>query len=875
LFAFLFILWTIVPARGQALREDADTFFELRIRPILAGICFKCHGGNKVSHGLRVDSREALLKGGKSGPAIVPGNGEKSLLIQAIRRSHETIKMPPDKPLPEAAVADFTRWVEQGAAWPAKTETWTVAKEHHWAFEPIRPVAPPPDPSGWSNNAIDRFILAKLREQGLKPVASADKRTLIRRVYFDLIGLPPTPEQVADFLADNSPEAFAKVVDELLASPHYGERWGRHWMDVARYADTAGDNADYPIPEVHLYRDYIIDSFNADKPYDQFVQEQIAGDILAKQGPREKYGERLVATGFLALSRRYATGPYEFWHLTLEDSIETTGRAFLGLTLRCARCHDHKFDPISQQDYYAFYGIFASTQYPWPGAEEFASKKEPRQHFVALAPPAEAAPCLAAYQRQIHDLEAEIQHAEKEDPLARRVADLNRQMEAKSKQIKELEKSKSQPKSAAADSSPGSSASSLSEKPDGTALRTDLARLQKQRDQANGQLQAKLNPLRDRLWSLRRPGLPPDVPGAYAVQEGEPNDAYVQIRGEIDQHGPVAKRNVPQYLSGGKSLSIPKGTSGRLQLAEWLTSRENPLTARVMVNRIWQHHFGKGIAPTPSNFGLRGEPPTHPELLDWLANEFRGDPSPKRDRGAATGSEPRASASDTAWSIKRIHRLILLSKTYQLSTSSDQIDAANDPGNRCYWRFDRRRLDAESLRDSLLAVSGNLDLKHPGPQPFPPIEKWERWTQHNPFKEIYPTHHRSVFLMTQRFQRHPYLALFDGPDTNTTTDRRSDSTVPLQALFLMNDPFMSEQAEGFARRLITASRDVRQRIELAHQFAWSRPANPEEMERSLRYLKQYEDGLTHAAVSGDRRELETWTTYARILLSANEFVYLD
>jgi hypothetical protein len=333
----------------------------------------------------------------------------------------------------------------------------------------------------------------------------------------------------------------------------------------------------------------------------------------------------------------------------------------------------------------------------------------------------------------------------------------------------------------------------------------------------------------------------------------------VQIRGDIDQHGSIVKRNVPQYLSGGQSLRIPEGASGRLQLAQWLTQPDNPLTARVMVNRIWQHHFGKGIVPTPSNFGLRGEAPTHPELLDWLAAEFMGE-SPKREQGS--------------WSIKKIHRLILLSKTYQLASSPDASNAAIDPGNRWYWRFDRRRLDAEALRDALLAVSGTLDLRRPAGHPFPPIDKWG-WTQHNPFKDVYPTHHRSVYLMTQRFQRHPYLALFDGPDTNTTTGRRTSSTVPLQALFMMNDPFMTEQAEGFARRLMAAATDFRQRIDLAHQLAWSRPAQPEEIKRSLRYLRQYQDELARTGVPSDRLELETWTSYARIMLSANEFVYVE
>ncbi|TMQ32312.1 MAG: DUF1549 domain-containing protein [Planctomycetota bacterium] len=314
--------------------------------------------------------------------------------------------MPPDRQLSATVIADFVAWIRQGAPWPEAAKK--LQASAHWAFEPVKAVEPPADPSGWAEQPIDRFIAAGLRGHGLAPVAAAERRTLLRRVYFDLVGLPPTPAELNAFLADHSSDALAKIVDRLLASPLYGERWGRHWMDVVRYADTAGDNADYPIPEVRLYRDYIIDAFNRDKPFDQFVQEQVAGDILARQGPRDTYAERVIATGFLALSRRYATAPYELWHLTLEDTIDTTGRAFLGLSLRCARCHDHKFDPVTRKDYYALYGIFASTEFPWAGAEEFASMKKPREHFVPLVAPEQAASQITAYQAKIKQLDAEI-----------------------------------------------------------------------------------------------------------------------------------------------------------------------------------------------------------------------------------------------------------------------------------------------------------------------------------------------------------------------------------------------------------------------------------------------------------------------------------
>ena len=369
-------------------REPAGTAeerFELEIRPVLTRTCFPCHGGKKTSGGLRVDSREALLKGGEGGPSIVPGRPDQSLLLRAIRHDDETLKMPPSKRLPEETVAAFTRWVKEGANWPAQLDKNDAGAgfhaDRHWAFQPIKSVKPPADPTGWSSHPVDRFLAAKYRIAGVKPVADADRRTLLRRVTFDLIGLPPTPEEIESFLSDERPDAFARVVERLLASPHYGERWGRHWMDVVRYADTAGDNADYPVPEAARYRDYIIDSFNADKPYDQFVREQLAGDILARQGPAREAAEKIVATGFLALSRRYATAPFELWHLTLEDTIDTTGRAFLGLTLRCARCHDHKFDPVTQRDYYALYGIFASTRFPYAGSEEFVIQEVPAVGF--------------------------------------------------------------------------------------------------------------------------------------------------------------------------------------------------------------------------------------------------------------------------------------------------------------------------------------------------------------------------------------------------------------------------------------------------------------------------------------------------------------
>jgi hypothetical protein len=437
--------------------------------------------------------------------------------------------------------------------------------------------------------------------------------------------------------------------------------------------------------------------------------------------------------------------------------------------------------------------MFASTQYPWAGGEEFQSMRKPREHFVPLVPAVEAAPSLAAYRKKIDQLDAESRRAEKD---------------------------------------------------------YEAAKLQTKDKTEQERLRRHFEKLRLDLRNMSRPGLPDEVAGAYAVQEGNAADAYLQLRGDVGQRGPVVKRNVPRFLAGDRPLTIAPGSSGRRELAEWLTRPEHPLTARVLVNRVWQHHFGKGLVATPSNFGVRGEPPTHPALLDWLAVRF----------------------VESGWSIKTLHRLIVTSQAYQRSSGADPKNAAQDPGNRWYWRYDRQRLDAESIRDTLLAASGTLARQRPGPHSFPKIESWS-WTQHTPFKDVYATPVRSVYLMTQRLQRHPFLGLFDGPDTNTTTGERRTSTVPLQALFLMNNPFVQDQAEAFARRILAFSSAPHERLNWAHQQAWSRPATAEECARGLHYLETYRHET--AGIPSDQHELQAWTSYARVLFCANEFVYVD
>ena len=733
-----------------------EAFFEQEVRPILAASCVKCHGAKKQESGLRLDARVSLIRGGDSGPAVVPGDPSQSLLMRAL--GHEgDLAMPPGRKLPDAQIATLKRWIERGAPWPgddgpAAVRTGGITEEDR-RFWSLQPVAVPPLPQiadrGWPRTEVDDFILARLEGAGLKPSPPADRRSLIRRASFDLIGLPPTPEEVAAFLADPSADAFTTVVDRLLASLRYGERWGRHWLDVARHADTAGESSDYPIREAYLYRDYVIDAFNRDKPYDKFVREQVAGDLIAAAAPGPDYAEQVTATGFLAASQRFGFDPQNYQHLTIQDTIDTLGQAFLGLSLGCARCHDHKFDPVSAADYYALYGIFDSTRYPFPGSEE---KNRPRD-FVPLVPPEEA-----RARQKSHD-----------EALAR-------------------------------------------SDPAGEPARADL----------------------------RRAG---PYPVAYAVAEGASHDARIQRRGEPSTPGEEVPRRFLEIL-GGDPVA-PGSGSGRLALAGWLTRPSNPLTARVMVNRVWQHHFGRGLVATENDFGRRGQAPSHPELLDHLARRFM----------------------DGGWSVKSLHRLIMRSSVYQTS-------GAGDSAPDLLARFPRRRLDAEEIRDAMLLVAATLDTSPAGPHPFPPVETWA-YTQHSPFGAVYESDRRSVYLMTQRLKRHPYLALFDGPDPNASTAHRSPTTVPTQALYFMNDPTVHRLAEATARRLATAQADPQLRLRLAFEATLARPPSAIDEADALGFLDAERRDLASSGVEASEADSRAWSALIRTLFARNEFLYVD
>ena len=784
------LLLLVLPALATESATDDIAFFEKRIRPLLAGRCYECHSAKSASAsgGLRLDTREGVLSGGVSGSAIRSGQPEVSPLIKVLRAD---ATVPTHHRLTAADLAALKDWIQRGAPDPRAEDIQgsksKVQSSHHWSFQPLRAFAPPAvcNPR-WTQTPVDAFVLAKLEAAGLQPAVAADKRAWLRRVTFDLIGLPPTPAEMGAFLRDRSPGAFALVLERLLASPHYGERWGRHWLDIARYADTAGDTSDFPIPQAWRYRNWVIDAFNRDQPYDEFLCEQLAGDLLPAHS-QEQRNEQTIATGFVVTARRFSAAEPAAKYLTIEDTLDTTSRAVLGLSLSCARCHDHKYDPISMEDYYSLYGIFDSTRYPHPGSEPI-----PRPSgFVPLIPREQYDAVVLSHEQKVRETDAEIARIEK-------------QMNAL---------------------------------------------------QAEGFKTGDLQKEFDAAWS-RRDALAesaPKVEMAYAASEGTITNSQVQPRGEpLQAQGPAMTRRFLK-LFGGRALPAGCTNSGRLELAHWLTEDAHSLTARVMVNRIWQHHFGRGLVATPSDFGTRGEPPSHPELLDWLAAQF----------------------IDSGWSVKAMHRLIVLSAAYQQSSLADNLRAEElDSKNALLWRFPRQRLDAEQIRDASLFVSGKMDLEPGGPHPFPPEETW-KFTQHFAFTANYETDKRSVYVMTQRIVRQPLFALFDGADTSVSTATRPITTTPLQALFAMNDKFVHTQAGAFGARLLAAPGHDRERIDLACQLALGRPARPDEIREALAYLARAETQMAALDSSPAARRLAAWSSYARALLGSNEFLFVD
>ncbi len=768
-----------------AQQTDGVEFFEKKIRPVLSQQCYGCHSESSkpLMGGLQVDSRDGLRKGGGSGqPAVVPNEPARSLLLAAVKQTG-SLKMPPGKPLPPEVVADLEAWIRMGAPDPREEKAAALPPPYdfekarqHWSYRPVQDPEPPASADAlWNKTAIDRFIKAKLDEKGLKPVALAGKRALLRRATFDLTGLPPTPEDVDAFLKDASPNAFEKVIDRLMASPQYGERWGRHWLDVVRYADTAGCNSDFPVPDLYRYRNWVIQSFNNDKPYMDFLREQIAGDLMKPSNDEDRQG-KIVATSYIALSRRFASSANEHY-LTIDDTLDNIGKGMLGLSISCAHCHDHKFDPIPERDYFGLYGIFESTVYAFPGVET-----SPRPYgFIALGGP-DKQNQLTAWENQIKDIYEKIRKL--------RFTDAKDKADAK----EEVEKLK------------------------GQALALELK--------------------------------PPEIPHAYAVKDGAGKNSRMHYKGDPKQLGEEAPRGFLTVLGGQKLPPEEKG-SGRRELAGWITDPKNPLTPRVMANRIWLGHFGKGLVATPNDFGVRGEAPSHPELLDWLTSRF----------------------VESGYSIKKMHKLIMLTRAYRLSSSHDAADFEKDPKNAYQWKFDRRRLEAEEIRDSMLAVSGQLDPTPGGPHPFPPLYQWS-FSQHRQFFAVYDSNKRSVYLMQQRLRKNPLLEVFDPADANASTPVRNSSVTALQALSEMNSEFIHTQADQFAVRVGMAYSDTPDRIEYAFKLAYGRDATPGEVRDASGYLVKAKSALKDS-LPAERQSRAALASYLHVLLSSDEFFFVD
>jgi len=774
------------------------TFFETRIRPLLVENCQSCHGSEKQKGGLRVDSRASLMTGGESGPSVVPGRPEESLIVRAILYSDD-LKMPPKGKLSAQKIAAIKEWIAGGARWPDSTVVtnaaagidtktlgatdFTPEQKRFWAFQPP---ADPPIPSvstpSWVRSQIDAFILAKLEAAGLSPAPPADRRTLIRRATFDLIGLPPTPEEVAAFESDPSPRAFDTVVERLLASPHYGERWGRHWLDVARYADSNGMDENLSFGNAWRYRDYVVRSFNLDRPYNRFLAEQIAGDLLQeKSSDLAEEHDRLIATGFLVVGPKMLAedDPVKMEMDIIDEQVDTIGRTFMGLTLGCARCHDHKFDPIRMTDYYGLAGIFKSTK----TMENF--KVVARWNERALTSPGEQAR-KAALEKRAGEIKAEI------------------------------------------------------------------GALNKRKDQTSKEVQDRVKALRDEMKRSSFDAL--KIPSAMAVVEREPVDLKIHIRGSHLALGGVAPRRFPAILASFKNdQKVAKAESGRRQLVEWLGSPDHPLTSRVMVNRIWLWHFGSALVRTPDNFGKLGETPTHPELLDWLAREFvRG-----------------------GWSTKHMHREIMLSSAYQMSTTYDERADAIDPENRLLWRMNRRRLDAESIRDSVLAVSGRLDRTIGGNLLKTPNREYVTGTA-SLNGEDYRSVRRSLYLPIIRSALYEVFQAFDFADPSTPNGQRDATTVAPQALCLMNSDIVAESSQALADEILTESHfDDASGIGRLYSVAYGRVPTSAEIARAISFLNRYQNSADLSSGSPAERRRKAWQGLCRAVLESSEFIYVD
>ncbi len=826
-------------------------FFEKNIRPVLADKCYGCHSADsgKQKGGLSLDTRDGIRMGGDSGHAVVPGNAKESLLLRALHYTDKDMQMPPKKEggqLPAEVIGKFEQWVTMGAPDPREgkasvtpgrpvvRKNWDIAAgRKFWAYQaPVAAATPAVKDAAWPRGEVDRFLLAAQEAKGIHPVSDAEPRALVRRIYFDVIGLPPTPEQVQVFLKDTSQAGIARVVDGLMATPQFGERWGRHWLDVARYAESSGKESNQTFPEAWRYRDWVIAAVNADKPYDRFIREQIAGDLLP-HATLEERDALLVATGFLALGTKSLNEKNKaiFGADLVDEQIDATSRAVLATSVACARCHDHKFDPIPQKDYYALAGIFRSSE-TYYGTGASGAKNRNASPLIPLTPVVKmdstsvAASVAAPAAPAATNLASVLAALAQKNPKA--VARFKAMSPAQQAVVIERRRGKLGIPAAPA------------------VLAAVAVATGKPGKAGKGGMAAQK--------------ADPSKPSCMGVLEGRPTDARLLVRGEVDQPGESVPRGFISVLSNGAVSAVPATGSGRAQLAEWLTSSANPLTSRVAVNRVWQQLFGEGLVGTEDNFGANGERPINPALLDFLAVKFQ---TPVAQGGMA-------------WSVKALVRSLILTHAYQLRSAHESFAKELDPDNRLVWRQTPRRLDAEAIRDAMLAAGGQLQLAQPRGSLVAMIGDGAigRGLKAEVFT-AYQSKNRSVYLPIVRDGVPEVLDVFDFAEPSLVIAARDVTNVPSQALYLLNSPFVREQSLALARRVLATPLDFPSRIHLAYQTVLGRPATEAEFARAHTYLLSEARGLISEKSSAKDPAAEAaWGTLCQALFACAEFRYL-
>ncbi len=822
---FVFMNSLAQAADAVAFTKEQVALYTDKVLPILKANCLKCHGNDpkKIKGELDLRTRASAIKGGESGPAFDLKKHEASLLLGAVSYTKDGYNMPPTGKLKDTEIATLTAWVKAGVPYPpellgdasavaheTKKKEFTAEQKAYWAYQPVKATTPPQNAG---RTAIDKFLVAKLNDKGLAIGTPASKATLIRRAYYDLTGLPPTPKQIDDFVADSDPKAFEKLIDNLLASPQYGEKWGRHWLDIVRYAETNGYERDGTKPNAWRYRDYVIRYFNDDRPYDQFIREQLAGDELPR---KDGAIDPIIATGYFRLGV-WDDEPADRLQAkfdSYDDIVTITGQAFLGMTLNCARCHDHKGDPLLQEDYYKLVAFFRDIR-------EFSMDRNPSSSTS----------------------QSDISPAELKKTYETELNARNSKIESLTKTIVSLENAtiKLMP-------SEDQRASEGLDRP------LVLKKLPKFFTKEQTQEYSKLTKEREELQ--RKPRPKQDLTMSVNNCDPKPPATFLNIRGNPHVNGQEVKPGFPVILGADEPKIEPKGKSAgrRTALAEWIASPKNPLTARVMINRVWQNHFGKGLVPSANDFGKFGEQPSHPELLDFLSTDFMNG----------------------GWTLKRMHRTMMLTDAYQRSSDAIAANAQKDPANNYLWRFNKRRLNAEEVRDSILSVSGNLNMAMGGPSMYPKIsdevlagisfgDKKNHWPD-SPESE---RNRRTVYSFVKRSLQVPILSNHDQADTDNSCPVRYTTTVPTQALGMLNGDFTNEQARTLAKRMTTdAGPELSAQVARGIRLTTGRVPAADEIKKDVEFIEL----LKSKHKLDDAKAL---VQYCLMLLNTNEFVYLD